>query len=105
MTDDLNTPMNNGGTHSSFVEASESSKPSLVNEYVQTDYITPPHIYEGFFNKMNHPLLIIDMNSNKDKAMSHILNPAANELINSCGKDFYQGSKLEKFDSSLSDDI
>ena len=105
MTDDLSTPMNNVGTQSSFVEVSESSKPSLVDVCVQTDCITPSHIYEGFFNKMSHPLLIIDMNSNMEKAMSHILNPAANELIKSCGKYFYQGSKLEKFDGSLSDFI
>ena len=62
------------------------------------------NVFEAFFYNMQHPAIILDLNTNSHKAQPQLVNPKASSLISSCNN-FFSESQLENFADSLEEFI
>lgn len=73
--------------------------------YNQSDNLSQPNVYEGFFQAVKCPAFIIDVASGSLRSRPYLLNSEAAMLVKSCNGNFYSDSYLEKFDGTLKDFI
>ena len=71
----------------------------------ETEIFEEPNVFKGFFNAMQQPALIVDLNVNHEKARPDILNQAAITLLANSLNDMFTQSHLESFDGSLTEFI
>jgi len=78
---------------------------SRSNGCMQGENVLLSGVYEAFFQNINFPVFLIELNSDPTKSKPHKLNLAATALLKTCNVNFYTGSYLEKFNGALKDFI
>jgi len=83
-----------------LVLPSRSSQPEFN---IQAKVAPEINVYESFFRTTQHPIIIVDLNPNTQKASPNLFNPSANSLRGFLESDMFNESYLENFNGTLSE--